>query len=82
MHSGLVDPQNNMGPCGSWKRMWILNTRGQEIRRLVDSPYEAGYHSIRWDSKDDRGNAVSSGVYIYQLQAGDFLQVKKMILLR
>ncbi|MFQ5604848.1 MAG: T9SS type A sorting domain-containing protein, partial [bacterium] len=60
----------------------IFNTLGQEIRKLADRQYTAGYHSIRWDGNNENGNPVSSGVYLYQLQAGDFTQVKKMTLLR
>ncbi|MGH7491232.1 MAG: FlgD immunoglobulin-like domain containing protein [bacterium] len=60
----------------------IFNALGQEIRRLEDKQYEPGIHSIRWDGKDDAGNAVSSGVYFYQLQAGSFSEMKKMNLLR
>ncbi|MFQ5627274.1 MAG: hypothetical protein ACE5I1_00825 [bacterium] len=55
---------------------------GVEIRMLVDGKYEAGYHSIRWDGKDNMGQPVTSGLYLYRLQAGDFSQVKKMNLVR
>ena len=60
----------------------IFNTRGQEIRRLVDGNYAAGYHSLRWDGMDNRGNPVSSGVYLYQLKTAAFSQVRKMSLMR
>jgi hypothetical protein len=60
----------------------IFNINGEEIRTLVDAPYQAGYHRVRWDGKDKNGNAVASGVYLYQLQAGGFSQVRKMSLLR
>jgi len=60
----------------------IFNTLGQEIRTLVNAQYEAGYHSVRWDAKDKNGNTVPSGVYLYQLRAGEFAQVKKMSLIR
>jgi len=60
----------------------IFNTLGQEIRTLADVPYEAGYHSIKWDGKDNNGTPASSGIYFYQLQAGTFSQVKKMSLLK
>lgn len=60
----------------------IFNTLGQEIRTLANAPYKAGYHSVRWDGKDNNGNPVSSGIYLYQIQAGTFSQVKKMSLLR
>lgn len=60
----------------------IFNTVGEEIRTLVDAPYEAGYHRVRWDGKANNGKLVASGVYLYQLRAGNFSQVKKMSLLR
>ncbi len=60
----------------------IFNLLGAEVRTLVDKRYEAGYHHVRWDGKDKQGNPVASGVYLYQLRAGSFSQVKKMSLLR
>ncbi|MFQ5640406.1 MAG: FlgD immunoglobulin-like domain containing protein [bacterium] len=60
----------------------IFNVIGEEIRTLVNSPYEAGYHGVRWNGKDNRGNDVASGVYLYQIHAGEFSQVLKMSLLR
>jgi hypothetical protein len=60
----------------------IFNTLGEEIRTLVEAPYEAGHHRVRWDGKDKNGNPVASRIYLYQLQAGDFSQVRKMALLR
>ena len=69
-------------PEASYVVVRIFNTLGQEIRMLADQQYEAGHHSVGWDGKDNSGNAVSSGIYFYQLQAGTFTQVKKMSLLR
>ncbi len=69
-------------PEASFVVLRIFNTLGQEIRRLKDAPYEAGYHSVRWDSKDRHGSAVSSGIYFYHIQAGPFSQTKKMVLIR
>jgi len=60
----------------------IYNTRGQVIRRLLSQSYTAGEHSIKWDGRDQNGDPVSSGVYLYQLRASNFRQVKKMTLLR
>ncbi len=60
----------------------IYNTLGREIRTLTDREYVAGFQTIRWDSKDNNGNAVSSGIYLYQLKAGAFSQIKKMSLIR
>lgn len=63
-------------------RLVVFNLNGQVIRTLVDAPQQAGRFKSRWDGRDDLGNGVASGVYLYQLQAGDFSQTKKMILLR
>jgi hypothetical protein len=63
-------------------KLTIFNIIGQPIRTLADSPYQAGYHSLKWNGKDSNGNDVSSGVYLYNLQAGDFTQTKKMLLIR
>jgi hypothetical protein len=60
----------------------IFNINGEEIRTLLNGQYEAGYHRVRWDGKDKNGNAVASGVYLYELRAGSFSQVRKMSLLR
>jgi hypothetical protein len=60
----------------------IFSLSGQEIRTLVNAPYEAGYHTVRWDGRDNHGSPLASGVYLYRLDAGGFSQVKKMSLLR
>jgi flagellar hook assembly protein FlgD len=60
----------------------IFNTLGEEIRTFADAQFEAGDHSLRWDGKDNQGNSVSSGIYFYQLRAGEFKQTKRMNLLR
>ena len=60
----------------------IYNTLGQEIRTLVSSVQGAGDHSIQWDGKDSYGNAIASGIYLYRLQAGNFVKSNKMTLMR
>ena len=55
---------------------------GREIRSLVNSSMNAGYQTALWNASNDNGNPVSAGMYIYTIQAGDFRQVKKMILLK
>lgn len=44
--------------------------------------YAAGSHGVRWDGSDDRGDRVSSGVYFYQLQVGEFSEIRKMTVLK
>lgn len=60
----------------------IYNVLGHEVRTLVSRKYEGGYHRVLWDSKDNSGNLVSSGIYLYQIKAEDFVQVRKMSLVR
>ena len=60
----------------------IFNLLGHQVKRLVDGFRGAGVNSIVWDATNDLGQPVSAGIYIYQLQAGGFLQTRKMILLK
>jgi hypothetical protein len=60
----------------------IYNLLGQEIRTLVDEVQRSGVYEIRWDGKDDIGRSVASGIYVYRLQAGSTVAVKKMIMLQ
>ncbi|MCP4728242.1 MAG: T9SS type A sorting domain-containing protein [bacterium] len=62
--------------------MKIYNILGQEIRTLVNGDYEAGVHRVRWDARNNYGIRVASGVYIYRIQAENYTQIKKMILIR
>jgi len=60
----------------------IYNVLGQLVRTLVNEPKEPGTYEVIWDGKDQNGNEVASGVYFYQLQASDFTETRKMVLLK
>lgn len=60
----------------------VFNILGQEVRELVSGEMEAGNHELRWDARNDLGRPVSSGVYFYRLRAGEWVQTRKMLLLR
>jgi len=60
----------------------IYNLKGQKIRTLVNTKKETGLHSVSWNGKDNAGNVVASGVYIYRMTAGEFVDAKKLTLLR
>ena len=52
-------------------------------RQKYDSSNQiAGYRSVRWDATNDVGELVSAGMYVYLVQAGDYSQTKKMVLLK
>ncbi|MCH7495656.1 MAG: T9SS type A sorting domain-containing protein, partial [Candidatus Marinimicrobia bacterium] len=51
--------------------------RGQEVALLINGTVPAGNHRVSWDASN-----VASGIYFYRLQAGDFVQTRKMLLLK
>jgi hypothetical protein len=63
-------------------KLEIFNTLGQTVHTLVNSRVEAGYHEVRWNGRDDSGIQMPSGVYMYRIEAKDFQQVKKMLLMK
>ena len=63
-------------------KLEIYNVLGEKVRTLVNAREAAGRKKVVWDGRNDRGQVVSSGIYIYRLQAGDFVQSRKMMLLK
>jgi flagellar hook assembly protein FlgD len=55
---------------------------GRKVRTLVNTTQEAGFKSVIWNATNNQGNPVSAGVYLYQIQAGEFVQTRKMVLLK
>lgn len=55
----------------------IYNIRGELVRELIEGKLNAGVHSLRFDA-----NGLASGIYFYRLQAGAFMQTRKMVLAR
>ncbi len=60
----------------------VFDLMGRNIKSLVNSTQSAGYHSVRWDATNHYGEPVSAGMYLFIIQAGDFRQSKKMLLLK
>ena len=60
----------------------IYNLKGQRIKKLIDRKLSAGKHQIRWDGTDSSGRRVASGIYIYEIYAGENRQSRRMLLLR
>ena len=58
-------------------QLTVYNLLGKEVTRIVDGEMPAGYHEISLDATD-----LSSGIYFYRLQTGDFVQTRKMVLLK
>jgi len=60
----------------------IYDTAGRLVRTVIDESRPAGRYEVGWNGSDDNGAPAASGVYFYRLRAGDFLETKKMVLLR
>jgi len=60
----------------------IYNIVGERVATLVSEKEDAGYHSVSWNGRDEKNTPVSSGIYIYRLNAGNFTSIKKMLLLK
>lgn len=60
----------------------IFNILGQKIRTLVNCTQPAGSYQIQWDGRDNAGRNVASGIYLYRFKAGEFVQIRKMILMK
>jgi hypothetical protein len=60
----------------------IYNALGQKVKTLVNQFQNAGYQMVQWNSRDDRDNRVASGIYFYRIQADEFKQVKKMVMIK
>ncbi len=69
-------------PRAASVQLVVYNSAGQRVCTLVNQQQREGSYVITWDGKNDVGDALTSGVYVYRLQAGEFLQSGKMILLR
>ncbi|HVP36399.1 MAG TPA: T9SS type A sorting domain-containing protein [Terriglobales bacterium] len=63
-------------------KLEVYNILGQRVRVLVNEHQAAGYKTIVWDGRNDKGEAVSTGIYFYRLQAENYINSKKMILMK
>ncbi|MBT6907427.1 MAG: T9SS type A sorting domain-containing protein [Gemmatimonadetes bacterium] len=70
-------------PEASSVTLEIYNVVGQVVRTLVADHQNAGRYVVQWDATNESGHSLSSGIYFYRLEAGgEFLEVKKMLLLK
>lgn len=68
-------------PRASHVSIEVFDLLGRRVRRLVDADLPADFHSARWDLRDDAGHPVRPGVYMYRMEAGQFRDRKKMLIL-
>jgi hypothetical protein len=60
----------------------VYNAKGELVAKIVDENMTQGRKAIAWTATNDRGSTVASGIYFYRLVAGEFVQTKKMVILR
>ena len=60
----------------------VYNMLGQKVKTFNMQSTPAGYHSVKWNATNDYGDPVCAGVYLYQLQPKDFVNTRKMVLLK
>ena len=69
-------------PTRSNVKIDIYNVLGHKVKTLVNEEMAAGSYIRTWDGNSSSGNAISSGVYLYKMEAGTFVDTKKMMMLK
>lgn len=69
-------------PEASLVNLEVYNLLGEKVRTLVNEKKEAGNYHILWDSRDGDGSEMPAGVYLVQMKAGEFSDMKKMMLVK
>ena len=78
LHTPTVQHLSHLGPAA----LKYLYSASQRVSTLLEGNQTSGRYSVRWDGRDDYGNEVASGVYLYRLQAGTQVETRKVLLLR
>jgi hypothetical protein len=69
-------------PSAGYVSLIIYDLLGRKVRTLVSYHLSPGFKSVLWDARNDFQEEVASGIYFYQIKAGDFIDTKKMVLLK
>ena len=88
LHQNYPNPFNPMTtlsydlPEDALVNITIYDMMGRQVSMLINSQQSAGYKSVQWNATNNAGQPVSAGLYLYTIQAGEFRQTKKMVLLK
>jgi len=88
LHQNFPNPFNPITtlrydlPSDALVTLSIYDMLGRKVTQLVNTAQEAGFRLVQWNATDSMGKPVSAGVYLYQIQAGEFVETKKMVLLK
>ena len=69
-------------PSDNFVTVTVYNVMGEKIKTLSNGFTTSGYKSVKWNAQNERGQEVSAGLYVYTIEAGDFRDTKKMLLLK
>jgi hypothetical protein len=69
-------------PEANFVTLKIYNSVGQLVKTLVNENMTKGYHTLEWNATNDYGNNLATGIYLYRLQAGNFVKTSKMIFMK
>ena len=69
-------------PENDFVKITIYDMMGRAVKTLANGSQTAGYKSVQWNATNNRNEPVSAGLYLYTIQAGEFRQTKKMVLLK
>lgn len=88
LHANYPNPFNPITTIGyslptrTDVEMTIYNILGRKVTTLVDENRPAGYHLVQWNGTNAKGHEVSSGIYFYRIEAGEYVETKKMLFLK
>ncbi|MCD6374554.1 MAG: T9SS type A sorting domain-containing protein, partial [Caldisericaceae bacterium] len=69
-------------PEDSYVRLTIYSITGQKVRTLINGQVSKGYHQIVWDGRNESGQPVSGGLYVYEFKTDNKRILKKMLLIK
>jgi len=69
-------------PQESNVKLSLYNLLAEEVAVLINEPLKAGFHQVEWRGVDKKNNILPTGAYFYKLEAGDFVEVKKMMFIK
>jgi hypothetical protein len=88
LHSAYPNPFNPVTtlnydlPENELVNITIYDMMGRVVNTLINDQQTAGYKSIQWNATNNTGQSVSTGLYLYTIEAGKFRQTKKMVLMK
>jgi flagellar hook assembly protein FlgD len=88
LHANYPNPFNPVTTIGytlseeATINITVYDITGKIVNNLVNNYKSSGYNSIQWNATNDKGAPVSAGLYLYTIQAGEFRQTRKMVLLK